>query len=110
MLIVLCRMPRDAPHQGTKRGRGSVYLVIVSTIWEGAQLVNKGSIPLAFHELNHALLTLRGEWKSLKGRRLRMTSARSVEEHSAGLRVHQMGLCARKARCAYAHARHVTWT
>ena len=62
MLIVLCRMPRDAPYQGTKRGRGSVDLVIVGTIWEGAQLVNKGSIPLSFHELDHALLTLRGEW------------------------------------------------
>ena len=33
-------MPVNAPHERAKRGRGGIYLVVVSTVGESAQFLN----------------------------------------------------------------------
>ena len=59
----LCRhpVPRDAAHDGAKRSGGGVDLVVVGTLRESAQLVNKVLIPIALNQLDEAVFALGGE-------------------------------------------------
>ena len=45
-VIVLGHMPVNAPHERAKRGRGGIYLIVVSTVGESAQFLNERPVPL----------------------------------------------------------------
>ena len=54
-------MPRHAAQEGTKRGRGSVHLVVMGAVGKGAELVDKGLVPITRDQLNEPVLALRGK-------------------------------------------------
>jgi hypothetical protein len=60
----LCRhpVPRHAAHDGAKCSGGGVDLVVVGTLRESAQLVNKVLIPIALNQLDEAVFALGGKW------------------------------------------------
>ena len=55
-------MPRHAAQEGTKRGRGSVHLVVMGAVGKGAELVDKGVVPITLDDLHEPMLALRGKW------------------------------------------------
>ena len=49
-------MPRHAAQEGTKRGRGSVHLVVMGAVGKGAELVDKRLVPITRDQLNEPVL------------------------------------------------------
>src|ERR1700756_3625539 len=61
-LSALPDVPFGAADEGTESGCCSVNLIVVGAVGKGAQFLNESVIPGSRHELNEAMLTLRGEW------------------------------------------------